>query len=109
MLRTVQDFIVFSSLNEAEDAPKKGCVIVLGTQQHLNEFADHLEKNTLLSVDSVRRLESFYFTVGTFYRCGVLEVHLKEDMGSTDFLISCEQVAIAETYSYFQQLAYKKQ
>lgn len=49
MLRTVQDFIVFSSLNEAEDAPKKGCVIVLGTQQHLNEFADHLEKSTLRS------------------------------------------------------------
>ena len=69
-MRTVQDFIVFSSLNEAEDAPKNGCIIVLGTQQHLNEFADHLETHTLLSVDSVRRLDSFYFTVGTFsLRC----------------------------------------
>lgn len=106
-MRSVHDFIVFSSLNEAEDAPKNGCIIVLGTQQHLNEFADHLETHTLLSVDSVRRLESFYFTVGTFYHCGVLEVHLKEEMESTDFSITCEQVAIAETFSYFEQLAYK--
>ena len=108
-MKSIRDFIVFSSLNEAEDAPKNGCVIVLDTQDQVNEFADHLEKHTLLSVHSVRKMDYFYFTVGTFYGCSVLEVHLKEDVESTDFRITSEQVAIAETYSYFQQLAYKKQ
>lgn len=108
-MKSIQDFLVFSSLNEAEDAPQGGCVIALATQEHLTEFADYLEKNTLLSVHSIRRLDHFYFTVGTFFSCGVLEVHLKDEIESTDFRVSCEQVAIAETYSFFQQKAYQKE
>lgn len=105
---SIPDFFVFSSLNEEEDAPEKACVIVLNTQKVLTEFADYLEANTMLSVYSIRKLDRFYFTFGTFFDCGVLEVHLKEDIESNGYRITSEQVAIAETYSFFQQQAYKQ-
>ena len=108
-MKTIPDFIVFTSLNEDEDAPKQSCIIAMDTQNGLTEFADYLEKNSMLSVYSIKRLKRFFFTVGTFFDCGVLEVHLKEDIESTDYRITCEQVAIAETFSFLQRSAHKKE
>ena len=102
-MKSIPNFIVFSSLNEDEEAPKNSCIIALDTQKNLTEFADYLEQNSMLSVYSVRKLERFFFTVGTFFDCGVLEVHLKEDIESADYRITCEQVAIAETFSFLQR------
>ena len=103
-MKTIPDFIVLSSLNEEEDAPKQSCLIVLDQSKGLTEFADYLENNSLLSVYSIRKLDRYFFTVGTFFDCGVLEVHLKESE-SIGSRLACEQVAIAETYSYLHRLA----
>lgn len=105
LMKIIPQFLVLTSLNEEEDAPKNACHIVLETQDNLTEFADYLEQNTLLSVYSVRRLDRFFCTIGTFYHCGVLEVHLKEEMESAGYSITSEQVAIAETYSYLHRTA----
>ena len=98
-------FIVLTSLNEDEEAPKDACLIVIEKHQLMKEFADYLERNSMLSVYSVRKVGRFYYSFGTFFDCAVLEVSLKENVQTTDLRITCEQVAIAETYSFLQSKA----
>lgn len=104
-MKSIPEFIVMPLLqnDEMEQDPRKGCLIIINSQDRLAEFADYLEKNSLLSVTSLRREQRFFFTVGSFYSCGVLEVHLKEDVERANHFVDCEQIAIAETYSYLRR------
>lgn len=101
-------FFVLSSLYDEDTVPQGLCHIVLENQEQLIPLADFLEKETPLTVFALKRLDNFFYTVGTFTRCGVLEVHLKDDVRSADLDITCEQIAIAETYSFFAKQAINK-
>lgn len=99
----IAKFFVFSSPDEQEEDQPKTCFIVIDTQEKMAEFADHLERDTILSVLSIVKHQEFYYTFGSFLYCTVLEVHIKEDAAS--LAASCEQIALAETYSYLTRLS----
>ena len=101
----IPKFFVFSSPNEQEEDQPKTCFIVVDTQEKMTDFADHLEKNTMLSVLSIIKHREFFYTFGSLLYCTVLEVHIKEE--AAPLHASCEQIAIAETYTYLTRLSAK--
>ena len=109
-MRCPEKFIVFSSPLEKDDEKQyETCFILVETQDKIAEFADYLEKNTLLSVDSYVKKDRFYFTFGSFLFCTVLEVHFKEEETAKFGVNSLVHIAIAETYSYLSRLATEKE
>ncbi len=105
---TIQpDFFVFSSPVEQEGNAPKTCFIALQGLDDPAAFADHLEADTLLSVDGYEKRNDFFFTFGHYYFCSLVQVHLKEDDAACSHL-QPEQVAIAETYSYLTRLSVEK-
>lgn len=106
-MKIVSDFVVLTSLNEDEEKPKDSCVIVVDTKD-VTDFVRYLDEHTMLSVYSVRKMEHFFFTIDSFYQCCVIEVSLKEDVGNAGRMTTCEQVAIAETYSFLHRQSYEK-
>lgn len=101
----ITNFFVFTSPHEQEEDQPKTCFIAIDTQDKMTEFADHLEKDTLLSVLSIVKHREFFYTFGSLLYCTVLEVHIKEEAAALQ--ASCEQIAIAETYSYLTRLSIK--
>lgn len=100
---TKPEFLVLSSLHEDEEKNYKTCYIVLDYCKEPAAFADYLEKETLLSVESYRKVTEFFFTFGRYFECFAFEVRIKED--SSNYRLELEQVAIAETYSYLSKKA----
>ena len=94
------DFFVFTSpLNGEEETDPRICIIVLDRQDGIEEFVDHLDKHSVLSVQSFCKRFKFFYTYGTMYNCTLIEVQVKDD--AKNMRLNCDQVAIAETYSYF--------
>lgn len=104
-MRLLPNFFVFSSPLDREENEPKSCFIALNIHEGITDFVDHIEQDTLLSAVSYTKKEDFFFTFDHYYSCYLVEVHLKE----TDSMqvLSCEQVAIAETYSYLSQRTVK--
>ena len=102
---TKPEFLVVSSLHEDEEKNYKTCYILLDYCKNPAEFADYLEKNTLLSVDGYEKRTEFFFTFGRFFECVGFEVHVKEESENSGYRIELEQIAIAETYSFLSRKA----
>lgn len=102
---TKPEFLVVSSLHEDEEKNYKTCYILLDYCKNPAEFADYLEKNTLLSVDGYEKRTEFFFTFGRFFECVAFEVHVKEESENSGYRIELEQIAIAETYSFLSRKA----
>ena len=98
------EFIVLTSLIDEEEEHKDACLIVLDTQKDVEKFADYLERETLLTVDELRKVPYFYFTYDRFVSCSVLKVSIKDEITFKPVITSIEQVAIAETYSFYKNL-----
>ena len=102
MINYMPEFVVLTSLIDDEEEQKDACLIVLDTQKDVEKFADYLERETLLTVDELHRLSHFYFTYDRFYNCSVLKVSIKDEISFQPAITSVEQVAIAETYSFYK-------
>ena len=102
----VEKFFVFTSpVEPEEDEERVGstCFIAIDLREGITKFIDYLEQNTLLAVESFVKKETFYYTYGSMYNGYLVEVRLKDD--SKYQLISCEQIAVAETYAYLSKLS----
>ncbi len=108
-MKFLPEFFVFSSPVENEENPnQESCFIAIDIREGINEFCDYVEKNTLLAVDGYRKMGYFFFTFDRYTNCYLVEVHLKEESDQL-CVISCEQVAVAETYAFLSQRAVIKE
>lgn len=94
-----------SSPDGREDGGPESCVVVLPFQDKAAEYCDWIERETWLTVDSLRRVPRFFFTYGSYGRCSVVEMSVKEKWlrQKMDKACLCERLAVAETYAWLAQ------
>ena len=99
-------YFVFSSPYDQEENDFKSCyILVMIPYTKIADFADYLEANTALSVDAYVKHDHFFTTIGEYFLCTVLEVHIKEDEANLN--MSCEEVAQQETVKYLTDHGYR--
>ena len=99
----LNDFIVLSSPYNSDDETKV-CYVVIDTYgEKINaaEFADYLQEETPLQVNSIAHLTNFFYTYAKIYKAAVLEVQLTTEITGLD--IPCEVMAVSATYMYMKR------
>lgn len=98
-----RDFVVFTSPFESEDE-RKVCYVAIDTMNDeikATEFADYLQENTPLQVNTISNVRNFFYTFDKMYRAAVLEVQLRNEVNGID--IPCEVLAVSATYMYMRR------
>ena len=104
----LNDFIVLSSPYNSDDETKV-CYVVIDTYgEKINaaEFADYLQAETPLQVNSIANVTNFFYTYEKIYKAAVLEVQLTQEI--TGIEIPCEIMAVSATYMFMKRKQLEK-